>query len=76
MGIIVERTMGCRLKKFLNWLPAASDYRLFETCHQNSEIVFRFTDNDLLINTQQMFPRQIALMRLPVLQVIFYFGES
>ncbi|MEO6351681.1 MAG: hypothetical protein ABIO19_13245 [Burkholderiaceae bacterium] len=71
------REMGCSRSEFVRWLPGATrQAELHSSRHGEQERHRIITPGGtVVISTEAMAPRQIALMTLPVLRVIFDFVD-
>lgn len=70
-----QRLMGCTIDELISWLPAASNYKSFNVNQQlRNEI--DFPEDGIKIVATQQESRQIALLVIPVLFVVFSFDEK
>ena len=67
--------MGCTLEELISWLPAATNYRTFNINQQLPNQIDFSEDGIRIIATQQK-NRQIALLVIPVLLVVFSFDQK
>jgi len=68
-----ERIMGCTAAEFLDWLPRAlpATNLALESGSEAGCCRASFEDGQLLIEWQVLEPRQIAMLRVPRLNVCF-----
>ena len=73
-GCIV-RDMGCSRSEFMRWLPGATRQAALHSSRHGEQDKHRIVTpgGTVVITTEAMVPRRIALMRLPVLHVTFHF---
>jgi hypothetical protein len=71
----VERLMGCKVEELLTWLPTASNFKAF-TVKQQMPIQIDFPQDGIKIEAIPQKSRQIALLEIPVLLVVFIFNEK
>lgn len=64
--------MGCTLNELITWLPAASNFRSF-TINRLTPNEILFPDDGVIIVATPQQSRQIALLVIPVLDVVFNF---
>ncbi|HUX23884.1 MAG TPA: hypothetical protein VMV87_04630 [Burkholderiales bacterium] len=71
-----ERIMGCTAAELLGWLPRALPGAVleFESNSEAGRCRGSFEDGQLLIEWRVLAPRQIALLRLPRLEVCFTYS--
>jgi hypothetical protein len=69
-----HRLMGCTLKELVAWLPAASNFRSF-TINRLTPNEILFPDDGVKIVAMPQQSRQIALLVIPVLDVVFNFDS-
>ena len=68
--------MGCTKDEFIAWLPAASDFRSFQIeAHGPTSIIY-FSSDAFLIEITPKESRKIALLEIPVLEVVFKFETT
>ena len=72
---IVQRLMGCTVDELVTWLPAAANYKIFKV-NQQTPIEINFPDDGIKIEATPQKSRQIALLVIPVLSVVFSFDEK
>ena len=70
-----QRLMGCTIDELISWLPAASNYKPFNINQQLSNQIDFPEDGIKIVATQQK-SRQIALLVIPVLSVVFSFDQK
>ena len=68
--------MGCTKDEFIAWLPAASDFRSFQIDVRGSEATIHFSQDAFLIEITKKESRKIALLEIPVLEVVFKFEKT
>ncbi len=71
----VHRLMGCTVDELIIWLPAAANYKIFKV-NQQTPIEINFPDDGIKIEATPQKSRQIALLVIPVLSVVFSFDEK
>lgn len=71
-----ERTMGCTAAELLSWLPRALPGAILEleSDAEAGRCRASFEDGHLLIEWRVLEPRQIALLRVPRLNVCFTYS--
>ncbi|NMM28013.1 MAG: hypothetical protein HHJ12_12185 [Glaciimonas sp.] len=71
----IVREMGCSRSEFMRWLPGATRQAVLHSSRHGEQDLHRIVTpgGTVVITTVIMAPRRIALMTLPVLQVIFHF---
>ncbi len=67
--------MGCTVDELIIWLPAAANYKIFKV-NQQTPIEINFPDDGIKIEATPQKSRQIALLVIPVLSVVFSFDEK
>ena len=67
--------MGCTVDELITWLPAAANYKIFKV-NQQTPIEINFPDDGIKIEATPQKSRQIALLVIPVLSVVFSFDEK
>lgn len=70
-----QRLMGCTIDELIAWLPAASNYKLFNI-NQQLPSQIDFPEDGIKIVATQQKSRQIALLVIPVLSVVFSFDQK
>ena len=70
-----QRLMGCTIDELISWLPAASNYKPFNINQQQPNQIDFLEDGIKIVATQQK-SRQIALLVIPVLAVVFSFDQK
>ena len=70
-----QRLMGCTIDELISWLPAASNHRPFNINQQLPNQIDFPEDGIKIVATQQK-SRQIALLVIPVLSVVFSFDQK
>ncbi len=70
-----QRLMGCTIDELISWLPAASNYKPFNINQQLPNQIDFSEDGIKIVATQQK-SRQIALLVIPVLSVVFSFDQK
>ena len=70
-----HRLMGCTVDELMTWLPAAANYKKFKV-NQLIPIEINFQDDGIKIEAIPQKSRQIALLVIPVLSVVFNFDEK
>ncbi len=70
-----ERLMGCTIDELISWLPAASKHRPFNI-NQQLPSQIDFPEDGIKIVATQQKSRQIALLVIPVLSVVFSFDQK
>ena len=73
---VIHLMMGCTKDEFITWLPAASDFRSFQIDVRGSEATIHFSSDAILIKITQKESRKIALLEIPVLEVVFKFEKT
>jgi hypothetical protein len=73
---VIRLMMGCTKDEFIAWLPAASDFRSFQIDLRGSEATIHFSSDAILIEITQKESRKIALLEIPVLEVVFKFEKT
>ncbi len=67
--------MGCTVDELITWLPAAANYKIFKV-NQQTPIEINFPEDGIKIEATPQKSRQIALLVIPVLSVVFSFDEK
>ena len=67
--------MGCTVDELVTWLPAAANYKIFKV-NQQTTIEINFPEDGIKIEATPQKSRQIALLVIPVLSVVFSFDEK
>ena len=70
-----QRLMGCTIDELISWLPAASNYKPFNI-NQELPNQIDFPEDGIKIVATQQKSRQIALLVIPVLSVVFSFDQK
>ena len=70
-----QRLMGCTIDELISWLPAASNHRPFNINQQLPNQI-DFPEDGIKIMATQQKSRQIALLVIPVLSVVFSFDQK
>ena len=70
-----QRLMGCTIDELISWLPAASNHRPFNINQQLPNEI-DFPEDGIKIVASQQKSRQIALLVIPVLSVVFSFDQK
>ncbi len=73
---VITLMMGCSKEEFIAWLPAASNFRSFQIEAHGSAAIIDFSQDALLIEITQKESRKIALLEIPVLEVVFKFEKT
>ena len=73
---VIRLMMGCTKDEFSAWLPAASDFRSFQIQAHGPEATILFSSDAFLIELTQKESRKIALLEIPVLEVVFQFEKT
>jgi hypothetical protein len=68
--------MGCTKDEFIAWLPAASNFRNFQIDEDDSTTTIHFPSDAFLIELTPKESRKIALLEIPVLEVLFKFEKT
>ena len=70
-----QRLMGCTIDELIGWLPAASNYKPFNI-NQQLHNQIDFPEDGIKIVATQQKSRQIVLLVIPVLSVVFSFDQK
>ena len=70
-----HRLMGCTVEELISWLPAATNYKIFKINQQFPNQIDFPEDGIKIVATPQK-NRQIALLVIPVLAVVFSFDAK
>ena len=70
-----HRLMGCTVEELISWLPAATNYKIFKINQQFPNQIDFPQDGIKIVATPQK-SRQIALLVIPVLAVVFSFDAK
>jgi hypothetical protein len=73
---VIRLMMGCTKDEFITWLPAASNFRSFQIEARGPTSIIHFSQDALLIEITQKESRKIALLEIPVLEVVFKFKKT
>jgi hypothetical protein len=73
---VITLMMGCTKNEFIAWLPAASHFRSFQIEAHGSAAIIYFSQDAFLIEITQKESRKIALLEIPVLEVVFKFEKT
>jgi hypothetical protein len=73
---VITLMMGCSKDEFIAWLPAASHFRSFQIEAHGSAAIIDFSQDALLIEITPKESRKIALLEIPVLEVVFKFEKT
>jgi hypothetical protein len=74
--MVITLMMGCSKEEFITWLPAASNFRSFQIDVRGPEATIHFPSDAILIEVTQKESRKIALLEIPVLEVVFKFEKT
>jgi hypothetical protein len=75
-AVVIRWMMGCTKDEFIAWLPAASDFRSFQINACGSANTIRFSSDAFLIEITPKESRKIALLEIPILEVVFKFEKT
>ena len=73
---VIRLMMGCTKDEFIAWLPAASDFRSFKIEAHGPAATIYFLSDAFLIEITPKESRKIALLEIPVLEVVFKFETT
>ena len=73
---VIPLMMGCTKDEFIAWLPAASDFRSFQIKAHGPTSIIYFSSDAFLIEITPKESRKIALLEIPVLEVVFRFETT
>ncbi len=76
ISIGIPLMMGCTKDEFIAWLPAASNFRIFQIDVNGSTTIIDFSSDAFLIEITPKESRKIALLEIPVLEVVFKFEKT
>jgi hypothetical protein len=74
--IMIRLMMGCSKDEFIAWLPAASNFRTFQINVNGSTTSIHFSSDAFSIELTPKESRKIALLEIPVLEVVFKFEKT
>lgn len=74
--IVIPLMMGCTKDEFIAWLPAASNFRTFQIDVNGSTTIIDFSSDAFSIELTPKESRKIALLEIPVLEVVFKFETT
>lgn len=74
--IVIPLMMGCTKDEFIAWLPAASNFRSFQIDVSGSTTFIHFSLDAFSIELTSKESRKIALLEIPVLEVVFKFEKT
>ena len=74
--IVTPLMMGCTKDEFIAWLPAASNFRSFQIDVNGSTTIIHFSLDAFSIEITAKESRKIALLEIPVLEVVFKFEKT
>ena len=75
-SVVISLMMGCTKDEFIAWLPAASNFRTFQIDLSGSTAKINFSSDDFSIELTPKESRKIALLEIPVLEVVFKFEKT
>ena len=75
-SVVISLMMGCTKDEFITWLPAASNFRTFQIDVNASTTIIDFSSDDFSIEISPKESRKIALLEIPVLEVVFKFDKT
>lgn len=74
--VVIHLMMGCTKDEFIAWLPAASNFRFFQIDVNESATIIHFSADAFSIEIIPKESRKIALLEIPVLEVVFKFEKT
>lgn len=74
--ITVNRKMGCTIDELLHWLPAATNQKKSHVIKDLKMVRVNFPEDGFALQAMTGSPRKIALLEIPVLDVIFSFDPK
>ncbi len=75
-SVVIPLMMGCTKDEFIAWLPAASNFRSFQINVNGSTTKIHFSSDAFSIELTPKESRRIALLEIPVLEVVFKFEKT
>jgi len=74
--VVIHLMMGCTKDEFIAWLPAASNFRSFQIDVDGFKTIILFPSDAFLIEIVSKESRKMALLEIPVLEVVFKFEKT
>ena len=74
--VTVNRQMGCTVDELLYWLPAATNKKIFQVSKKSDGALISFLEDGIELQVSVGIPRKIALLVIPVLNVVFRFDSK
>jgi hypothetical protein len=74
--VVIPLMMGCTKDEFIAWLPAASNFRSFQIHVYGTSTIIDFSSDAFSIELTPKESRKIALLEIPVLEVVFKFETT
>lgn len=75
-SVVIPLMMGCTKDEFIAWLPAACHFRSFQIDVNGSTTSIDFSSDAFSIELTPKESRKIALLEIPVLEVVFKFEKT